>query len=96
MQYVKERCAQIGQVINDCAGVRQKLLDRLVPNADAEDFDKTAGLGYGLFASDRIVWTSVREHYQDFPGFWLPTELLGSPEQCLRQGRATGRFEQEV
>ena len=96
MQYVKERGAQVGQEIDDCAGVRQKLFYVFVPDAEAVDFDETAGLGYGLFASDGIVGTSVCEHYQDSPWFRLPTKLLGSPEQSLRQGRAARRFEQEV
>ena len=82
--------------MDDCASTRQKLLDRLAPNSEAVELNEAADFGYGLFASDGIVWASVREHYQDFPGFWLPAKLLGSPEQCLRQGRAARRFEQEV
>lgn len=72
LQYVEKSCVQVGQEMDDGAGVRQKLLDRFVPNAEAVDFDETAGLGYGLSASDGIVWGAIREHYQDFPGFRLP------------------------
>ena len=45
LQYVEKSCVQVGQEMDDGAGVRQKLLDRFVPNAKAIDFDETAGLG---------------------------------------------------
>ena len=67
-----------------------------VPNAEAVDFDETAGLGYGLPACDGIVGGAIRENYQDFPGFRLLAEFLGGPEQGLRQGCAARRFELEI
>lgn len=59
LQYVKERGAQVGQEIDDCAGVRQKLFYVFVPDAEAVELDEAAGLGYGLHAGEVVVRGTV-------------------------------------